>query len=136
MSQEIMAILNDPSWQKEKAEFDKRFEQHQLAIAPFISEARWHLLEFTEDARKVMAGDPDIAFQCEIGGWVIRMDYSGEIGNSASWWKKGHEAECLTEWDLFAHGKVLRLANDAEHSKYGWAFEEAIGDWFDFAGVR
>jgi hypothetical protein len=121
-----IAIIKDPQWQKEKAEFDRRSAELDRLAAPVIAGAAWRWLEFTPEAREQMAGDPDIAFQTEWDGWVIRMDFAGEIGDGSFWWRKGHEAEAVAEWDLFAHGTPTRPATPEELAEWQWALNSAI----------
>lgn len=132
MNAECEAIMADPKWQAEKAEFDRYCAALDVAAAPFLKlKLAWYFLEFTPLAREAMGGDPDIAFQCELEGWIIRMDYSGEIGNGHCHWKCGCEAEALEAFkdDFFAHGTPTRLATEAELTEYQWALDAAVRGW-------
>ena len=124
--------MSDPKWQEEKRAFDLECERLYKAHQPYLAlPQNWMFLEFSDAQREIMCGDPDIAFQWSFGEWVIRMDYSGEIGNSSCYWKIGCEAQAESEFDFFAHGYPKRPATPEELKEYRWALDAAIYNWVD-----
>jgi len=123
----ITAYLASPEFKSEKRDFDAWSGELDRRTAPIITatNGHWHFLEFTAAQREIMAGDPDLAFQVEYNDWVLRMDYSGEIGNGSYHWKKGSEADAEREFEFFAHGTPVRPASAAEQAEWAWAFDTA-----------
>lgn len=126
--QQIEEYCNSAAFLKSKKISDDNYARLVAMAAPVISatDTLWFRLGFSPEAMEIQCGDPETAFQCEYGEYVIRMDFSSEIGNSSMWWRKGYEKEALQELDCFAHGTPLRPATAGEIDQFQWAFHAAI----------
>ena len=126
--QQIERFCSTPEFLAAKKKSDEEFARLVEKAVPVIAatDNSWFLLEFTPEDMEIQGGDPEIAFQCEYGEYVLRVDYSDEIGNSSCWWRKGFESEALQQFEYFAHGIPSRLATEEEVAEYQWAFREAV----------
>ena len=133
---EIRAYLESEEHRRGWREIREATARMARVAAPLM-EARkgtWHLLEFTPEEKAAQGGDPDIAFISDVDGWVLRMDYAGEIGPSTFIWRSGHEAEALEEWNSrflepgFALGRKAGPATPAHLREFEWALEQAVRD--------
>lgn len=125
----VQAYLDSDEFKREKEEFDAWVKRIDELSEPIIDAVDWHLLEFTDEAMEIQRGDPEIAFQCEWDGWVIRSDFSSEIGDSSWYWKKGCEQDAVDEWgdtEMFAHGTPVRPITLVELDLHEWHLRSAI----------
>ena len=126
----IQSYMETDEFKNSKAEFDARFARNAAFAAPILEavDGSWRKLEFTPEAMEIQGNDPDIAFQCEWENWVIRADYSDEIGDSMWFWEKGSEDSATEEWcnEFFAHGTPGPPITSEEREEFGWVLENAI----------
>lgn len=137
---DIVAYMESEEFKQLKLANDLRSKRISALANPLIEQARplWRLLGFTEEDMRIQGGDPEIAFQCEVGGWVVRTDFSSEIGESAWFWQAGCEAAAVLEWkeEFFALGTPTRPPTEKEFEEHEWHMKEAIRSLAQFLERR
>lgn len=118
----VQTILDDPAWQRQKAELDARSAKLDDVVRFLRKDMRWAKLNLPPEAE---ADDIVIAFQVEWGDFVIRAELVDECGNASRWWKKGNEAECLEKWEFFHHGTPVE-ASASELQEHDWIMDSAV----------
>lgn len=123
----LAQLRQDPKWVAEQRAFKRWSRDIDVVIADMADRAEWWLLEFTPEVMAIQCGDPDIAFQCELDGYVLRADYVSECGPCSFYWQPGLEEECLEKFEFFGHGTPSRRATAEEMDKYGgWLMRAAF----------
>lgn len=92
----ILEYIDDHRHDPELKTQEGKYRLHDLLMPEILKEIRekWVRMHFTKQQLKEMAVDQDfVAYEVPYHGWIIRMEYEGEIGPGSMYWESGHEDE-------------------------------------------
>jgi len=115
--------------------YDRRYAK---GFSPAVSDLIWHRMRFTKADLAALAVDPDfVVFEADYEGYVIRVEYEGEVGPATMYWKHGYESQAEIEglrwghdWKRGRRGPVTHIPSNLE-----WAAQQAIDAFVRKSGV-